>query len=277
MFKVEGAGNDFLLGLGLWAERIRQEPEIARPLCDRHRGIGADGMLSVDVRHPQELDLEYINADGSPARFCANATRCAARTAVEVLGLTPSLVITTSWASIPARVTPAEVELDLPAPTAPPRRLSLVVAGQTWNAHYLVVGVPHLVLPVDQELSCLDIASVGPALAHHADLGPGGANVNFVFTGDQTFIRTYELGVNCETLACGSGVVAAGLMLMEQERCAQVFMHTYGADRLGVAALGTPPLCATRASGPARVVAEIQPSNALVQSRLHTTATHNPA
>ena len=77
LYKVEASGNDFVLGVGGWSPRLAAEPELAVRLCDRRRGIGADGVLAVEAAGPDRVRLRYRNADGSPARFCGNGTRCA--------------------------------------------------------------------------------------------------------------------------------------------------------------------------------------------------------
>lgn len=102
LFKVEGAGNDFLLGIGDWSDRLTDDRALVRRLCDRRRGVGADGTLSVTTQTAESVSLVYVNADGSEGQFCGNGTRCVARAAVELLGCNPKLEIVTGWAVIPA-------------------------------------------------------------------------------------------------------------------------------------------------------------------------------
>ena len=117
----EGAGNDFVLGVGAWAGRLDSEPDLVRRLCDRRRGIGADGTLSLTAVGAGRVRLGYRNADGGEAVFCANGTRCAARAAVELLGCDPMVVVETGWAEVPAVVDGSQVSLELPPPEAGPR------------------------------------------------------------------------------------------------------------------------------------------------------------
>jgi diaminopimelate epimerase len=222
-WKMAGAGNDFLVFAGT-ASVGGREAETIRRLCRRGTGVGADGVLFVSEKETAvgarpEVRVDYFNADGGPARFCANGTRCAARFAV-LRGLaTDELVAHTGWGAIGATVRPdGNVTLRLPEPIA----LGGSVAtfdreGRQVEprAASLTVGVPHLVVfcAGDVEVETLDVAALGPPLRRHPDL-PEGANVNFVSVrgGSRLAVRTYERGVEAETLSCGSGVVASAVV-----------------------------------------------------------------
>jgi diaminopimelate epimerase len=258
LYKVEGAGNDFVLGVGGWAERLRDHTTLVERLCDRRRGIGADGVLALFAGGGDRLQLLYRNRDGSRAAFCANATRCAARVAVAALGAPPRLRVATDWCELVAVVDGDSVALELPPPPAAPRQLSLRALGQTWQARLLEVGVPHLVVS-SPELATLDVEGVGRALRDHPELAPAGANVSFVAaTGeDRLEVRSFERGVEAETLCCGSGVVAAALIAMGDEPTRLECVPRSG-DPLLVEALGTPPVCASRLTGGARIVATVE-------------------
>jgi diaminopimelate epimerase len=106
---------------------------------------------------------------------------------------------------------------------------------------------------------------IAPPLRHHPELGPGGANVDFVTSGDESpgVIRTWERGVEGETLSCGSGVVAAALVVMARRGVGAIRLRTTSGDVLVVEALGGPPRCPVRFTGPTRVVAEIRPREGL--------------
>jgi len=261
LLKVEGAGNDFLLGTGPWAERLAAEPGLAARLCRRRRGIGADGVLALFPQDATTLRLVYRNADGSEAAFCANGTRCAARAGVELLGMPASgQTVLTGWGPVPATVDGESVALRLPAPGELPRAVELLAAGRTWSGWLLDVGVPHLVLPV-RDLHTLDLTRLGPVLRAHPDLGPGGANVNFLEQrgAGAVAIRSFERGVEAETLSCGSGVVAAALCWMAETGVGRLGCATRSGDQLVVEALDVPPGCATRLAGPARFIAKVDP------------------
>ncbi len=263
LYKVEGAGNDFVLAMGDWNARLADDPEMVRRLCHRRLGIGADGVLLVEIEGADRVRLGHRNADGSTGAFCGNGTRCAARAAVELAGCRSSLVVITAWAPIEASVREASVSLDLPAPPGGPRPLTVGVGEGALEAWHIEVGVPHLVVPVSDP-NGLDLATVAPPLRHHPDVGAGGANVNFVTAGDESpgVIRTWERGVEGETLSCGSGIVAAGLVVMAKHGTGVVRLQALSGDVLSVEALGRPPRCPVRFTGPARIVAEIQPRGA---------------
>jgi len=257
LIKVEGAGNDFLLGTGTWAQRLVDDTDLVVRLCDRRRGIGADGALAVFVDGSDTIRLVHTNADGSPSAFCANGTRCAALAAVDLLGLTARLLVATGWAEIPAVVDGAQVTLELPPPTSPVA-CALETGQSVWQGHRIELGVPHLVLPVD-DLDTLAIETVAPPLRHHPKLGPDGANVHFVKHRPGLLqLRSFERGVEAETLCCGSGVAAAALLALEGAGEPSIVVEARSGDRLTVEALGEPPTASSRLTGPARLVAEIE-------------------
>ncbi len=257
LYKMEGSGNDFLVGVGDWADRLPEDPDLVRRVCDRRLGIGADGTLSIGVLSPTSIKLVYFNADGGEARFCANGTRCAARAAVEMLGCEPQLEVITGWASISADVRGEDVALTLPLPASPPRRLGIEAETVAGEIMLFEVGVPHLVARVSG-LADLDFGSVAPPLRSHPEAGPGGANVNLY---EIIAVRSWERGVEGETLSCGSGLVAVALVAMAERGERRAIVQPASHDRLIVEALGDPPMCATRLTGPARFVAEIQLSD----------------
>ena len=219
---MSGAGNDFLV-FGARVERGPRETEAIRRLCRRGTGVGADGVLFVFAEHEGDpssrIVADYVNADGSAGRFCGNGTRCAARFAV-LRGLAgPSLVVATGWGAVGATVRgDGAVKLELPEPVAVGRAVpSLDAAGETLerDAFALVVGVPHVVLYVkaDVDLDALDLSVLGPVNRRHPAMRDG-ANANFVkvLSPSRLAVRTWERGVEAETLACGSGAVASAVV-----------------------------------------------------------------
>lgn len=267
LYKVEGAGNDFVLGIGAWAERLALDPKLVRRLCDRRRGIGGDGALALTAESLRRVHLVYRNADGGEATFCANGTRCAARAAVELMGCAPKLTVVTGWSEIPAEVDGTVVSLELPAPSTGPDRVAINPPHGITELQRLVLGVPHIAGCAD-ELGTLDLTAVAPALRSHPALGPEGANVNLfeVAADGSVAVRSYERGVEGETMCCGSGLVAVALLVMAETDTRRVELVARSGDRLGVEALGKPPLCATRFKGPARIIAAIEPSADLLRT-----------
>ena len=255
LWLMEGAGNDFLVGVGSWSGRLASDPKLVIRLCRRHRGIGADGVLALDVEEDARVRLHYRNADGSHAQFCANGTRCAALAAVRLLDVPSKLVVITDWAEIPAQVDGENVTLRLPTP-GPAEQTALEAIGRKWNGIVIEVGVPHLVIQVD-DVAQSDFTEAAPALRRHPALGPGGANVSFVSRGpDGTVgIRTFERGVESETLSCGSAMVAAGVIEMADRDVNLARVRPASGDVLTVEDLGT----GFGLTGPARFIAEVRP------------------
>ncbi len=213
--KMAGGGNDFLVfeedGRALSEEDRRR----LALLCRRGLSVGADGALFLSAGEAGRLRLDYYNADGGPASFCANGTRCAARYAarrrLSIGGDDP--VLETGWGPITAHVRGAEVTLDLPDIAAPADPIPISGLGLPDTGYPIAVGVPHLVVFVEDGLADLAIARVAPPLRRHRQL-PEGANVNFVEVENPhgLAVRTFERGVEGETLACGSGVVASAIV-----------------------------------------------------------------
>jgi len=213
--KMSGAGNDFLVWEGA-VEIGERELSAIRRLCRRGTGVGADGVLFVSREGPGRVAAAYFNADGSVGRFCGNGTRCAARFAV-LKGLAGArLVVRTGWGDVAAEVAGGGVTLALPEPVAVGRAVSSLDATGVLEreAYAVAVGVPHAVAFVAPgvDLAALDLSRLGPALRHHPDMREG-ANASFVevLGPSRVRVRTWERGVEAETLACGAGSVATAV------------------------------------------------------------------
>ena len=261
LFKVEGAGNDFLLGIGAWADRLAHDADLVRRLCHRRFGVGADGTIAMAAESADRAHLVHRNANGGEAVFCANGTRCAARAAVELLGCEPRLVVETAWREIPAEVDGSEVRIEIPAPSEVPGLPAIDAPDGISGLRFLHVGVPHLIAAASN-LSGLELSAVAPPLRDHPALAPHGANVNFyeVDSDGAVRLRTWERGVEGETMSCGSGMVAVALVVMAARGQRRLVLVPASGDRLTVEALGDPPSCPTLLTGPARLIAEIEPS-----------------
>ncbi|OGR90547.1 MAG: diaminopimelate epimerase [Elusimicrobia bacterium RBG_16_66_12] len=209
-WKLSGAGNDFVLLRGL--PRGYAGAALAKKLCDRRAGIGADGLLSI-TRHGRMIRLSYWNADGSPA-FCGNGSRCAALWA-KAMGWTNKthFVLGTNRGPLPVRLTgKGRAEVGMPDPTSLRLGLRLKALGKTHTVHSVDTGVPHAVVFVP-DIERIAVRSLGRALRSHKAFGRSGANVDFVSVKNGSLsLRTYERGVEDETFSCGTGVVAAGFV-----------------------------------------------------------------
>lgn len=213
-YRVSGSGNDFIA-----LPEPAEEPAAAavRAWCRRGVSLGADGLFTLRRAGPGRVTMRYRNADGGEAGLCLNGTRCAARLAFE-LGWAGDLVtVETGVGPLAARrLDGTRVAVAAPPPTAPPEVLALDAEGRSWRAWQLTVGVPHLVLLWPEDLETAPVESLGRALRHHPALAPDGANIDFIgFPAPGSMaIRTYERGVEAETLACGTGVLAAAAVAL---------------------------------------------------------------
>jgi len=217
--KMNGAGNDFVLIDNREGDIHLNRSQIAR-LCDRHRGIGADGVLLLEkASNGADFRMRYFNADGGEAEMCGNGARCFARFANKVAGAQGKISFETPAGVIGAELTHDLVTLQMTEPTD--LRLNVTVRGadESKTVHFINSGVPHVVVPVSQ-IDDVDVRRKGAAIRHHEMFSPKGANVNFIEKRGtkQIAVRTYERGVESETLACGTGVVASALIFAAVEK-----------------------------------------------------------
>lgn len=239
-YKVSGSGNDFL---ALAEPASDPPPERIRAWCRRGISVGADGLFI--LRRAQGADagdagvaMDYFNADGFPAALCLNGTRCAAQLAFHLGWFEGELRIGTGAGRFTARfLDEARVSLEVPVPESP-REVAPEVDGIARAGMFVWVGVPHLVLVWPESLETAPVSTLGAALRRHPEF-PEGANVNFVrfAAPDQMEIRTYERGVEDETLSCGTGILAGaavGLALAKAKLPLRV--ATRGGFELEVAA-----------------------------------------
>jgi diaminopimelate epimerase len=209
--KMAGAGNDFVV-IDNRTARMADASELTRRICTRRLSVGADGLILIEPSARATFRMRYYNADGGLADFCANGTRCAARFAFMNVIAPRRMTIETDAGVVGAEVGDrGEVTLSLPSPQAFRRDRPLDLGGKIIRGSSVMVGVPHYVVFLRDELWSQDIDPVGRAIRNHRDLQPHGANANFVVVRDSHAIevRTFERGVEGETLACGSGVVAS--------------------------------------------------------------------
>ncbi|MBJ7391585.1 MAG: diaminopimelate epimerase [Chthoniobacterales bacterium] len=236
--KMNGAGNDFVMIDNRDGAFVLKAEHIAR-LCDRHRGIGADGLIaaepSADAR--AHLRMRYFNADGGEAEMCGNGARCFARFGAKLLGLPESIAFETLAGTLTAHLDGDRVQLAMSTPHGEALGTSLQAAGEALTVHFLNTGVPHAVVFV-QDLAATHVRSLGAALRFHEHFAPKGTNANFaaVLPDGSLELRTYERGVEDETLACGTGVVAAALLHhLLQHAPSPILVKVRGGDTLSVA------------------------------------------
>ena len=244
--KMNGAGNDFVLLDNRTADLHLDAAAIAR-LCDRHRGVGADGVLLVERPEGPQADfrMRYYNADGGEAEMCGNGARCFARfaTRLETAGgggaARESLRFETQAGLIHARLEGELVRLNMSPPTAGMALGALELDGLTFpEAYFLNTGVPHVVLPVP-DVERVDVHPVGRAIRYHGRFAPKGTNANFIQTlgSREIILRTYERGVEGETLACGTGATASALIhaeMLNLRSSVTVAVHVRSGDVLQI-------------------------------------------
>ncbi len=234
--KMNGAGNDFVL-LDNRAGNLRLERAQIAQLCDRHRGIGADGILLIEpATNGADFRMRYYNADGGEAEMCGNGARCFARFTNRVAGERPKVSFETPAGVIAAALQGESVTLQMSQPKDLQLDLQIALGPENFRCHYVDSGVPHVVVPV-KDLAQVDVRARGAALRHHEKFAPRGANVNFLEKrGERSIaIRTYERGVEDETLACGTGVVASALIFAATENVSgPIGVLVKGGDELEV-------------------------------------------
>lgn len=208
--KMSGAGNDFLvLGPEESAALGTNLVDWTRRACRRRVSIGADGVLLVEPEGTDRVSVRFLNPDGSPA-FCGNGSRCAARFAWLRGYAGSSMTLRTDVGEVCATVDGESVSLRLPAPRDG-GVMTFDCGGDRLEGRSIDAGVPHVIAFATGPLADLPLDRWGPAVRHDERLGAAGANFDLVVTHEDArlALRTWERGVEGETLACGSGAIAA--------------------------------------------------------------------
>jgi diaminopimelate epimerase len=259
-YKMSGSGNDFVMVDARQDPPGRlAEPGVIRQICAHGTGVGADGIVFLEPSESAAIRLTYLNSDGTRADFCGNATLCTTRLAAELgIGSPGGLQIETDNGLVSARIDDSRPEIDL-QPVSDIRPAADEFPTETGERciGFVRVGVPHLVILCD-DVSTVDVVGRGRPLRHHPKLSDG-ANVNFVSRDryGRWRIRTYERGVEAETLACGSGSVATAILLTAwNEAAGDIELETKSGRVLRVRLRRESGRWFPRLSGEARVVFE---------------------
>ncbi len=217
-FKMTGSGNDFVMLDGRATVPDAWPAARVQAICDRRNGVGADGMVILTPATPGAVRMTYWNSDGSRGAMCGNAALCSGRLSVDLEMVAPGefcLMTDAGPVRVISRAQADEAEINLPDCDLPREQSDVPKGpGERWIS-FGTVGVPHLVVRVD-DIESVDVPRRGRMLRSDSRMGPAGANVNFVSPSSKTpgwLIRTFERGVEAETLACGTGTVAAALAL----------------------------------------------------------------
>ncbi len=221
--KLQGSGNDFILidnRDGKVYEKLKELgidlKEFVVKLCQPHTGVGADGLILIENPKDKQNDFkwQFFNSDGSEAEMCGNGSRCAVRFCYDLGIVDEEVSFETLAGVIKARVLEGgkRVKVQLTKPSEPIEK-TLRVEGQNIEGVFINTGVPHFVAPV-KGIDNIDVRKLGRAIRFHEEFQPKGTNVNFIEAvgRNRIRIRTYERGVEAETLACGTGATAGAIV-----------------------------------------------------------------
>jgi len=219
-YKMSGAGNDFIL---IDNRETAVDEALLRAfiqgVCRRRLSAGADGLILLETSEHADFKWRYFNADGSRAEMCGNGARCVSRFAY-LKGIAGKILSFEGDAGIvKAEIVGDRVKVNMPRPRGLILDETVETQAGPVSLSRLNTGVPHAVVEAS-ELEGVDVRTRGRELRFHAHFGPEGANVNFIrFEADGAIaIRTYERGVEDETLACGTGAIAAALVAAAKNR-----------------------------------------------------------
>lgn len=206
--KMVASGNDFIV-LGSAGQRAIGLRRLAQKICDRKYGIGADGLLILEKSRIADVKMCIFNADGSEANMCGNGARCTALYMAK-----RKAAIETKAGIIESKVNGNNVKIKLTCPRGMKLDMPVKVNNRTLHANFINTGVPHAVIFVEG-LDKIDVTDLGNCVRYHKSFAPCGTNVDFVevLNNNTIKVRTYERGVEDETLACGTGAVASALVM----------------------------------------------------------------
>ncbi len=215
--KMVAAGNDFVVIENKFHASGSKLQALARAMCDRKYGVGADGFLVLERSKKADMAMRIFNADGSEAEMCGNGARCAALYSscqLSAVSCQKKIKIRTKAGVIESEVNRDNVRIKLTDPRNIKLDIPIRVNNRMIRVNFINTGVPHAVIFVDG-IEKIDVFNLGKAVRNHKAFAPRGANVDFVevLNNDSIKVRTYERGVEDETLACGTGSVAAALIV----------------------------------------------------------------
>lgn len=212
--KMSGAGNDFIVIDDRGNVIGDDAGELAKQLCRRRVSVGADGLILIVPGTSSDFRMRYINSDGSEADMCGNGGRCAARFAFEAGIAGKEMTFESSSGTHSAQIVGENVRLMMPEPRAVALDIGISVGGAKLAVHRINTGVPHVVHEVE-DIDSFPVEEVGRSIRNHRRFPSEGANADFVSVSSDNAlrVRTYERGVEGETLACGTGAVAAALVM----------------------------------------------------------------
>jgi len=211
--KMSGTGNDFVMIDNMNLLLKSDLDRLAVKLCHRQFGIGADGIILLEPAEKADFTMRIFNADGSEAEMCGNGSRCTAVFANSLGVAGQEMRFSTLAGIIEAKVTPNGAAIKLTEPRDMKTGITAGVKGIDYTLDFINTGVPHAVF-FTEDVEDISVNLLGSTIRYHQVFKPAGTNVNFVqIINDSTIkVRTYERGVEAETLACGTGATASALM-----------------------------------------------------------------
>ncbi len=210
--KMVASGNDFLV-IDHRKRFIKNPAAFTKKVCAWHTGVGADGILLFENSKKADFKMRIVNSDGSEAEACGNGFRCIALYAKEKMGMGSQFEFESLAGLIQAKVSGCRVSVGMVQPTELKLRGELQVSGHRLHYSFVNTGVPHTVI-LTEGLDKMDVDNLGRLVRYHETFKPRGTNVNFVeIKGPKEIhVRTYERGVEKETLACGTGSTASAVI-----------------------------------------------------------------
>lgn len=212
-WKMHGAANDFILVDDRRGAFPVKDSAWISSITSRRTGVGSEGVLLIQPSSKADFRMRFFNPDGGEVDMCGNGARCIARLANEIGAAPVDMSIETPAGIVRAEARGPVVQLFLTEPFDWKMNQRIDLDGRTYVYHHVNTGVPHVVIEVD-DLTGTDVHKLGALIRYHKNFAPKGTNANFIHVSgkDQLHVRTYERGVEGETLACGTGMVACGLI-----------------------------------------------------------------
>ncbi|MFC1798443.1 diaminopimelate epimerase [Thermodesulfobacteriota bacterium] len=213
-FKMSGSGNDFII-IDNRSHMVNEDQliEFVTRICRRKMSVGSDGFILLEDTEGADFKWRFYNSDGSAAEMCGNGARCVARFAYLNGIAGTDMSFETEAGIVHAEVRNERVKINLPDPADLQMDYAIELKNGSRSVCSINTGVPHVVVPTDN-LADADVVALGREIRFHSQYSPAGTNVNFIrsLDGDGIAIRTYERGVEDETLACGTGAVASAIV-----------------------------------------------------------------
>jgi diaminopimelate epimerase len=248
-YKLTGAGNDFIFFDKKEFPALVLSSQMIKKLCDRRFGIGADGVIIIKDKDNYDFEMEYFNSDGSTGSLCANGARCAIWFAEKTNRLKnrKANFLSNNTEYSGEVISDELIKFNLNPPSIMKFNFRIKASGQLIKADFIDTGSPHIVIDIADVLqdsknpfskfssiSEFPVYQLGKEIRYHKDFAPAGTNVNFYKSeNDKIFIRTYERGVENETLACGTGSVATAISAFFNKKIfPPITLITWGGETL---------------------------------------------